>query len=212
MDFQHEARQQGSWTIPAGSKVLIELSLIRPKQQNDCPDPFLGESKNGLRSLFIKCLVVAGTYDGHYFYDRIWAPGFLQKIALNEGQEKACARGGTMIRAFLEAANNISPDDASGRAQSCRVIDSFSELNGLRFPVCVGLNPEPVEKNGVVYWNNVLYQVVTPDDPDFRHVMDGGEVLTNGPIICASSREKARAAQNAADETNEPSQGWGTDF
>ena len=179
MNFQQESKQQSPRTIPAGSKVLVELSLIPPKCQHDSPDPFLGESKNGLRSLFLKCQVVAGTYQGHYFYDRIWAPGFLQKISLSDGQEKACVRGGAVIRAMLEAAHQIFPDDLSERAQSYRCIDTFSELNGLRVPVCVGLNPEPVEKNGIAYWNNVIYQVVTPEDPDFQALMQGSESLTN---------------------------------
>lgn len=75
------------------------------------------------------------------------------------------------------------PEDKSPKAARARVIGDWLDLNGMRFPVKVGISKEAVKsKSGQLFWPNVTLAVLTPDKEDYTGIMEGGEVISSSEI------------------------------
>lgn len=184
IDFNNEEEQKerSNGTIPPGSKVLVVLSIEKPTYAHDLHD-YVSVSKQGLLGLWVKYTVIAGTYEGSKWHENIWLQEGQQEINLNDGQRTACRIGGARIRAIIEASRGIMPEDKSPKAARARVIGDWLDLNGMRFPVKVGISKEAVKsKSGQLFWPNVTLAVLTPDKEDYTGIMEGGEVISSSEI------------------------------
>ena len=182
-DFNQEEDQKtrASGPIPAGSSVLVRLSIRKPKFTDDNSD-IIGRTQRGMLFLDAEYEVIAGQFQGNKVWENLWLPLGLQRAILSDGQKTACNIAASKMKGILNAARGVMPKDDSPQANRKRQTQSWLDFNHLVFPVTVGIANEAVEKNGRTYWNNTISRIVTPDDSRYTELMEGGEVITNGPI------------------------------
>jgi hypothetical protein len=88
------------------------------------------------------------------------------------------------LRAIVESTRRISPKDTSPEATKARIINDFSDLNGMMFPVVVGVEWSQQNQSGKRFLNNNIKKIVTPDDPRYEKVWstDQGILLSGKPL------------------------------
>ncbi len=165
-------QSKGSRVLPPMSKVLVRLTIQTPTADSVGSSPELTRRAIGLEQLSTTLEVVTGSFTGAYFYHNFNIAG-----ASTDGHYKAIDISMRHIRALVEAARGVSPKDASPHATQCRMLQSWSELHGLIFPVQVDCKES--EKG---YINNIMKSVITVDDADYQTLLQGGEIITDKPI------------------------------
>jgi hypothetical protein len=156
IDFNKADKPRGFDLIPSGTECVLQIT-IRPG--NDKQDPLLKTSKDGNSSaLDCECVVVEGPFARR----KIWK--LLTLTGNTEGHVQARDISMAFIRAVLESAHNVRYDDNSEAAQAARKIDSWDDLNNLRFlgKITVRKNPDYGDKNDV--------DVITPEHKAYREV------------------------------------------
>lgn len=78
-------------------------------------------------------------------------------------------QGRSFIRAMLESARGVAPNDNSERAMKARMINSLADLNGLEFAAKVSIDKG---KDGYDD-KNVIQTVIPVTHKDYRALMDG---------------------------------------
>jgi hypothetical protein len=114
----------------------------------------LKRSKDG-NSEALDCEFVV--IDGQYAKRKFWT--LLTVAGTTQGHAKAGEISRARIRAILESARGIRPDDKSPTAEKARQIESYADLDGLNFIGGIGVEPP---QNGYKA-KNFLDEVVTPD-------------------------------------------------
>jgi hypothetical protein len=76
------------------------------------------------------------------------------------------------LRAILESARGIKPDDVSESAKAARQVAGWGDFDGLRFMGRIGVQPA----QGQYGPKNILLEVITPGRKGWRRV----EQQTNG--------------------------------
>lgn len=171
----NNAEEQKEFTkgpIPSGSMVKLKMTIREPStEKKSSVDPMLTKpaSNNGNDYLNCEFEVVTGTFENL----KIW-----QNLVL-AGSDKASKISMATLRAIVEAARNVSPEDASPAATQARNLNSFADLNNMEFPAVVGIE-QP--KKGDLYINNNIKKIITPNMPEYQELMSGGEKITNTPI------------------------------
>lgn len=95
--------------------------------------------------------------DGKFVKRKLWTLLTLQ--GESEGHAEAGRIATSLLRAIIESARGVRPDDQSEAAKQQRRVNSYLELDGMRFIGRVGLVPA---KNGYAA-KNKLASVITPD-------------------------------------------------
>ena len=183
-DFNQEEDQQAraSGPIPAGSSVMVRLSIRRPKF-TDGNSEFIGKTTKGMLFLDAEYEVLGGQFQGCKIWEYLWLPLGLQRASLTDGQKKACTIAAQKMKGILNAAYGLMPKDDSPQANRKRNTQSWLDFNGLEFPVAVGIKDDPSESNGKTYWNNTISRIVTPDDKRYDDLLRIGEIITDGPVV-----------------------------
>jgi hypothetical protein len=83
-----------------------------------------------------------------------------------DGHAEAARISQSKIRAMLESARGIRPDDTSETAVQARRIADYGELNNLRFIGRIGVQPPQNSYKA----KNVLDEVITPDRTDWQAI------------------------------------------
>jgi hypothetical protein len=118
------------------------------------PDGTLRRSKDGRsEGLDLEFVVV----DGKFAKRKLWALLTLQ--GETEGHAEAGRIASSLLRAILESARGVRPDDQSEAAKQQRRLASYLELDGMRFVGRIGVEPA---KGGYAA-KNKLASVITPD-------------------------------------------------
>ena len=189
-DFnQAEAQKERvSGPVPAGSIVLMRLEIQKPTRDEYAAKPgsYVSKSKGGLLMLNCQMTVAAGTYEGYHWFERFMLPEGMQSISLTSGQKDACRISYARLRAIIEAHKRIDPKDQSQRARAARTLSNLLDLNGMTFPCRLGLEKEPrfyAKKDGSqgVAWDNRVSYILPATDARFTEIMNGGEIITDGP-------------------------------
>lgn len=182
IDFNNEDAQKefANGPVPAGSKVMLRLTIEKPNYESK-PGSFVAQAKSGMLGLWCKFEVIHGTYEGVSWRENMWLPEGVQRVSMTEGQKKAVRIAGAKLRAIVEAHRHISPVDRTPEAQQCRQVHNILDFNGMEFPAKVGIEKEGREYNGKTYWNNILSTVITIDKPEYQQIVNGGEIITDGP-------------------------------
>ena len=164
---------QGGTLVPPGSRVLLRLVVVYPSGDRlggVCP---LGVSDApALESLDCTLTVQSPSFRGHTFTHRFGVRG-----ATTPGQHTSMDAARRQIRALIEAACRIRPDDASPRAIQARILHAWTDLDGLEFPAVVGVG-RVAGRDGRVRLRNVLKAVIAMDEPDFAWIRGGGEWIS----------------------------------
>lgn len=199
-----EHQSQGtSKPIPPKSKVWVSLGITYPTAATASQsDPTLTRSRKGQLCYLNTVLTVStGEFAGKKIFHN-----FNVANASTDGERKACQISMAQIRAAVEVARGVKPSDAGPQATQARIIESWRDLDGIRFPIevkCVDSNPT---KDGRVYINNELTRVVTMEDPDYKILYEKGEIISDEPIpVPGQGTGKAAAKPQQTQQQDE----WG---
>jgi hypothetical protein len=158
VDFNDAPPQRSFDVIPAGTVAELHVK-VRPGNAGE--DGWLRRSKDGnSEALDLECTVVRGRYAKR----KLWC--LLTVSGTTEGHAQAAEISRSRLRAILESARGIRPDDISDAAKQARRVGSYAELDGLRFIGRIGI--EPARDNYPE--KNTLLAAVTPDQQDWRRV------------------------------------------
>ncbi len=193
-DFQDaDPQQSGFDLIPKGIVAPMRMTM-KPGGYDD-PSPGLGRRlrhrvfRHRLRSTSPPSLWSPA---GDHAKRKMWSNiGLHSKKGPTWGQ-----MGRSFIRAALNSARNVHPQDNSPQAAAARRIQGFHELDGLEFLARVD-----IEKDGKGQDRNVVKVAVEPDHPDYAKLMgvppkaSGGG--TSGAPAQAAPAYQAPAPQRA---------------
>ncbi len=173
IDFNKaEEQKEFNGPIPAGSIVKLKMHIESPdKGMVSDIDPNLQVSKTNSKNHYLKTKMVvqSGTFEGCSFFSNF----------VLTGSEKASKISMSKLRAILEAARGIMPDDFSPIAEEARRIAGFKDLDSFEFPAKIGID---TPEKGDLYINNNLKTIITPDKEAYQTVMAGGEIISESPI------------------------------
>lgn len=155
---QAEKQTSGDGLIPDGTVVPVHATL-RPGGAGD--GGWLKRNRDGTCMMMdFEFTIVEGQYARRKFWTLLTVEGE------TEGQQKAADISRSRLRAMLESARSIDPNDETEKALNGRRVGSLGDFDGLRFWAVVAL-----EKGKDGYKDkNVLKAVVTPDKKDWKQL------------------------------------------
>jgi hypothetical protein len=150
VDFNDAGPQRSFDVIPDRTVATVRMK-IRPGNVGE--GGWLRRSKDGdSEALDVEFVVL----DGEYAKRKFWS--LFTLVGKTEGHAEAARISGERIRAMLESARGIRPDDNSDAAKEARRVTSYGDLDGLCFVCRIGVEPA---QNGYKAKNRLDY-VVTP--------------------------------------------------
>jgi hypothetical protein len=108
--------------------------------------------------------------DGLYVRRKFWEYFVLN--GTTDGQKESAYKNRGTLRAIIESARGIKPEDLSPEARQARTAD-LKEFDGLIFIAKIGIEKGKSKNNGTgENWpdKNILAAVITPDRPDWHPV------------------------------------------
>lgn len=202
-DFNDAEQQQSGFDlIPKGAIVPVRMTL-KPGGYDDPAQGWSGgyatqSFDTGSVYLAAEFVVTAGDHAKRKMWSNV---GLLSQKGPTWGQ-----MGRTFIRAALNSARNVHPQDNSPLAAAARRIQGFHELDGLEFLARVD-----IEKDAKGLDRNVVKVAVEPDHPDYAKSMGVPPKTTGGgnsgaPAQAAAPTYQAPApAAQRAPVTGKPS-------
>jgi hypothetical protein len=164
-DFNDADAQQGGFDlIPKGTIVPVRMT-IKPGGHDDPAQGWTGgyaTESFDTGSVYLACeFVVTG---GPFAKRKMWSNvGLHSRKGPTWGQ-----MGRSFIRAALNSARNVHPQDNTPQAAAARRINSFADLDGIEFIVRVD-----VEKDAKGEDRNVVKLAIEPDHKDYAALMGG---------------------------------------
>jgi hypothetical protein len=155
-DFNDAGEQRTFDLIPADTVATLHLT-VRPGQAGE--GGWLRRSKAGdSEALDCEFTVV----DGPYAKRKFWSLFTLEGVT--EGHAQAADISRRRLRAVLESARGIRPNDKGESAKNARQITSYGEFDGIRFIGKVGIEPA----KGEFKPKNILLEAITPDRKEWH--------------------------------------------
>src|SRR5262249_19557453 len=130
-DFNEAESQRDFEVIPDGTIATVRMT-VRPGSAGE--GGWLRRSKDGNSEAFDCEFVVL---DGPHAKRKFWT--LFTVAGTTPGHAEAARISAGKLRAILESARGIRPDDTSDAAKKARCIESYGELNGLAFIVRIGV-------------------------------------------------------------------------
>ncbi|MBC22302.1 MAG: hypothetical protein CMJ32_00090 [Phycisphaerae bacterium] len=183
MDFNSAEEQTSGDVIPHKTLARVHMK-IRPGGYDDPSKGWTGgiatRSEN-TGAVYIDCeYTVIG---GKYAKRKVWS-----LIGLHSPKgPKWEAMGRSFIRAALESAHGVKPDDASDKAVKARQISSLGELDGLEFAVQIDV--EKAEPGSGYDDKNKINNVIPATHRDYRAIMEG-EAPETAPSKAPAAQSK----------------------
>jgi hypothetical protein len=157
-DFNNAKTQRSRDLIPPDTVATLQLN-IKPGDTGE--GKWLKTSKGGAsQGLDCEITVIDGEHAKRKFWQRFTVSGE------TDGQKQAAEISNQMLRAILECARGIKPDDMSESAKAARQVAGWGDFDGLRFIGRIGVEPA---KNGYAA-KNTLLEVITPERKNWRPV------------------------------------------
>ena len=170
-DFNDAEQQQSFDLIPKGTVARVRMT-IKPGGFDDPAQGWNGgyaTQSFETGSVYLSCEFVV--LEGEFARRKMWSNiGLQSPKGPNWGN-----MGRTFVRAALNSARNIRPQDNSPQAAAARRIAGFHELDGIEFVARID-----VEKDGRGELKNVVKLAVEPDHPDYARGT-GGSGATGAP-------------------------------
>jgi hypothetical protein len=156
-DFNTATEQRDFDVIPNGTIAVVQMN-IRAGDAGE--DGLLKRSGNGLaEGLDCKFIVVEGPHAKRPFFN------FMVLSGTTDGHAQAADITRSRLRAILESARGIKPQDVSEAAKKARITE-YRDFDGIRFLARIGVEPAKGEYKA----KNVLASVITPDQKDWRPI------------------------------------------
>ncbi len=183
-DFNDAGPQRVFDVIPADTVATLHLT-VRPGNAGE--DGFLCRAKDG-NSEALDCEFTL--VDGPFAKRKFWCRFTLAGTTANHATAADISRA--KLRAILESARGIQPNDTSDVAKQARQIASYREFDGLRFIGRIGV--EPAKDNYPA--KNILLEAITPDRKDWRAVEQVAKQPDTAPKTTAIAKpEPAKIAR-----------------
>lgn len=185
LDFNGADKQQSFELIPNGTIVPLVM-VVKPGGAGD--EGWLKSSKSS-DAMMLNCefTVTEGPFAKRKIFQYMVVSGGKQN---EKGESIAGGITRATLRAMLEGARNIKPDDMSDTAVAKRRIAGWQDFNGLCFVAKVG-----IEKGQNGYQDkNKIQEVITPDMKEYS------------PAPQVAAPVAAQAPQTAS----APATAWGT--
>ena len=171
-DFNDADAQQGGFDlIPKGTIVPVRMT-IKPGGFDDPAQGWTGgyaTESFDTGAVYLACeFVVTG---GPFAKRKLWSNvGLHSRKGPTWGQ-----MGRSFIRAALNSARNVHPQDNTPQAAAARRINSFAELDGIEFLARVDM-----EKDAKGEDRNVVKLAIEPDHKEYAALMGGVPKTANG--------------------------------
>jgi hypothetical protein len=150
-NFNNAPTQRSFEVIPDGTVATLHMT-VRPGGAGE--GGWLKRSKNH-DSEGLDCEITV--VDSEFAKRKFWILFTLGGV--EDGHAKAAEISRGKLRAILESAHGIRPDDDSDAAQQARRTTSYGDFNNMRFVGRIGVAPP---QNGYKA-KNTLDKVITPD-------------------------------------------------
>jgi hypothetical protein len=163
-DYTDAPEQRGNEPIPADSVATVQLT-IRPGGAGE--GGLLKRSQDGGCEMLDCELVVV---DGPYMKRKLWERMIIS--GTTDGHAKAAEISRGKLRAILESARGIKPNDTSKEAREARTAE-LGDFDGLRFIAKIGIEKGRPKNDGSgenYADRNTIAAVITPDRKDWHTV------------------------------------------
>lgn len=161
-DFNDAEQQQSFDLIPKGTVARVRMT-IKPGGHDDPAQGWTGgyaTQSFETGSVYLACEFVV--LEGEYARRKMWS-----NVGLLSPKGPAWGNmGRSFIRAALNSARNVLPQDNSPQAAAARRIQGIHELDGIEFVARID-----IEKDGRGELRNVVKLAVEPDQPDYQRVL-----------------------------------------
>ena len=188
-DFNSAAEQSSYDLIPKGTVVRVRMT-IKPGGYDDPSQGWTGGYATrslSTGSVYLNCEFVV--LDGPFARRKMWS---LIGLYSAKGAEWT-NMGRTFIKAILNSARGINPNDSSPAAQNARRISGFADLEGIEF---VGKVDWDKDQNGQD--KCVIKSAVTPEHKDYAAHMNGAPaVAASAPASNGGANAYAQASGRA---------------
>lgn len=188
LDFNTAGEQRNGDLIPDGTICPVHLT-VRPGNTGE--GGWLKRSKSGdSQALDCEFTVTEGPHAKRKFWTLFTVEG------TTEGHQKAADISASRIRAILESARGIRPEDESEAAKAARRINSWGDLDSVRFVAKIG-----IEKGKDGYKDkNILSEVITPDRKAWAKLEQPARQASTGfqQVGAAAANVVQQAAQGAS--------------
>jgi hypothetical protein len=163
-DYSDAPEQRGSELIPANTIATLQMK-VRPGNAGE--GGLLTRSKDGGCEMLDCELVVV---DGPHIKRKLWERMVL--CGTTRGHEEAADISRGKLRAILESARGVKPDDKSEEARKARTAE-LSDFDGLRFIARIGVEKGKPRNDGTgesYSDRNVIAAIITPDKKGWHTV------------------------------------------
>jgi hypothetical protein len=195
-DFNDAEQQQTFDLIPKGTVAKVRMT-IKPGGYDDPNQGWTGgyaTQSFETGSIYLSCEFVV--LEGEFARRKMWS-----NVGLHSAKGPAWGNmGRTFVRAALNSARNIRPQDNSPQATAARRIAGFHELDGLEFVARID-----VEKDGRGDLRNVVKNPVEPDHPDYARATGTASQHAQAPHTPVASVSSPVSAPSAAPQAQRPS-------
>ena len=161
-DFNDAEQQQSFDLIPKGTLARVRMTL-KPGGYDDPAQGWTGGyATQSFESGSVYLAAEFVVLEGEYARRKLWS-----NIGLHSPKGPTWGQmGRSLIRAILNSARNVHPQDNGPQAAAARRIQGFHELDGIEFAARID-----VEKDGRGELKNVIRNAVEPDHPDYARLM-----------------------------------------
>jgi hypothetical protein len=185
MNFSTAEEQTGGDVIPHKTLAKVHMK-IRPGGYDDPQKGWTGgyATRNEEKgSVYLDCefTVIGGKYNKR----KVWSLVGLHSPKGPKWEQM----GRSFIRAALESARGIKPQDASDSAMKARQITGFADLNGLEFVVQIDV--EQAEPGSSYDDKNKINNVIPVTHKEYAALMDG-----TAPVQTGSANTQTAPAQS----------------
>lgn len=192
MDFNDAGQQQAGELIPAGTIAKV-VATLRPGRAG--PGGWATKSNStDAEYLNFEFTVIEGPFANRKFWQNMTISG--GKVD-ERGQSKAWGITKAALRAMLDSAFGLDPDDDSPAARQKRITQDFGSFNGLQFIAKIG-----IEKGKDNYPDkNKLALVLTRKNQEYAAVMFAAQACY---APTAPTQQQAPSQQPTATPQQQP--------
>jgi hypothetical protein len=189
MPFDYTDAPPPSFDLIPDNTIATVSIHIRPGGVGE--DGMLKRSANGeCEMLDLELTVLDGPHKGRKFWHN------LLLVGTTDGQKKMAAGNLGLLKAILDSALGLKPNDVSAEARAARTVGAKA-FQGMNFIAKIGVEVGGPKKDGGNYPDkNIVAGVITPDKKDWHPVEQPPPF--NGGGANAASMPSATAAAPAA--------------
>jgi hypothetical protein len=200
-DFNTADEQRGFEVLPAGTIVPV-IMKIRPGQAGE--NGWLTFSKNSdAEMLDCEFIVTEGPYAKRKFWQYLVISGGKRN---DKGESIAGNISRSTLRAILESARNIMPDDSSDEARNKRRVNGLQDFDGICFLAKLSVEKD---KTGQYSDKNKIQTVITPNMKEYAGGAQQAPQQASAPARnTAPAWASGQPSQPQPQPQPQPAQAW----